>query len=75
MCITKTSFIRGPPPCPSLHVRYLQNKVERTSVNNYNSAHMRQLSFYALSIDASDDPALNPWMDNGVLGNSLRSYM
>lgn len=34
----------------------------RGIVNNYASAHMRQLAYYALSFDAADDPVVDPIM-------------
>jgi hypothetical protein len=47
----------------------------RWSINNYFTAHMRQLVMYGLSLDAADDPPVDPSAPAGKLGNTLRSYL
>lgn len=47
----------------------------RGIANNYASAHMRQLAYYALSFDDVDDPPVDKTLPQAVLGNTLRSYI
>ncbi len=47
----------------------------RWTANNYYSGHMRILTLISLSMDAADDPALNPALAELALGNTLRSYI
>lgn len=47
----------------------------RAALNNYYTGHMRQLTTMALSIDAADDPPLDPAQPANLLGNTLRSYI
>jgi hypothetical protein len=47
----------------------------RWAANNYYSGHMRFLTMMALSLDAADDPPLNPSQPDTQLGNTLRSYI
>lgn len=39
----------------------------RGVANNYASAHMRQLAYYALSFDAADDPPVDPTLPQVIL--------
>jgi hypothetical protein len=45
------------------------------AANNFYSGHMRELTMLALSMDAEDDPPLNPGQPDSQLGNTLRSYI
>ena len=47
----------------------------RWAVNNYFTAHMRQLTLYGLCLDEADDPPLDPLAPARRLGNTLRSYL
>ena len=47
----------------------------RWSVNNYFTAHMRQLVLYALCLDDVDDPPVDASAPAGRIGNTLRSYL
>lgn len=47
----------------------------RMASNNYYLGHARNLTMLALSLDPSDDPAVDPSKSVAVLGNSLRSYI
>lgn len=47
----------------------------RWTANNYYTGHMRQITLMSLSLDAADDPPLNPAQPDNQLGNSLRSYI
>ncbi len=47
----------------------------RWTIDNYFTAHMRQLAFYGLAFDAADDPPLDPAAPPGRLGNTARSYL
>lgn len=51
------------------------NKPYRMAANNYYLGHARLLTMMALSIDPSDDPAINPLAPLSQTGNSLRSYI
>lgn len=51
-----------------------QNQL-RWTIDNYYSLHMRQLAFYGLALDPSDDPPMDPAAPPGKLGNTLRSYL
>jgi hypothetical protein len=47
----------------------------RWAVNNYFTAHMRQLTLYGLSLDEADDPPLDAAAPSGRIGNTLHSYL
>lgn len=47
----------------------------RGVANNYASAHMRQLAYFALSFDGADDLPVDPTLPQAYLGNTLRSYI
>ena len=47
----------------------------RWAANNYFTGHMRQLTLLGLSLDAVDDPPLDPAAPPGKLGNTLKSYL
>jgi hypothetical protein len=47
----------------------------RWAANNYFIGHMRNLALIALSLDAADDPAIDPSKPRNALGNSLHSYV
>ena len=47
----------------------------RWILNNYYSGHARNMTMMSLSIDAADDPEINPQLHFSALGNSLRSYI
>ncbi len=50
-------------------------KALRWTANNYFAGHMRHLTLMGLSLDAEDDPPLDPAAPAGKLGNTLRSYL
>ncbi|HEY3821721.1 MAG TPA: hypothetical protein VGL81_31355 [Polyangiaceae bacterium] len=72
-----TSGDEHPEPIGLLDDRRLvaDKKRLRWSVNNYFTAHMRQLTLYGLSLDAADDPPIDPHKPAAQLGNTLRSYL
>jgi hypothetical protein len=72
-----TSGNEHPEPIGVLNdARLLADKKRlRWAINNYFTGHMRQLVLYALSLDAADDPPLDPSAPPGKLGNTLRSYL
>jgi hypothetical protein len=47
----------------------------RWAANNYFIGHMRNMTLMALSLDAADDPAIDPAKPRNALGNSLHSYV
>jgi hypothetical protein len=47
----------------------------RWAANNYFTGHMRELTLLGLSLDAADDPPLDPAAPPGKLGNTLKSYL
>ncbi len=47
----------------------------RWAANNYYAGHMRILALMGLSMDAADDPPLNPALPESTLGNTIRSYI
>ena len=51
------------------------SKAYRMAANNYYLGHARLLTMMALSIDPSDDPAVNTALPASQLGNTLRSYI
>ena len=52
-----------------------QGNAMRIAANNYYNNHARLITLMPLSLDAADDVALNPNAPDGVLGNTLRSYL
>jgi hypothetical protein len=72
-----TSGNEHPEPIGVLNdPRLIADKMRlRWSVNNYFTAHMRQLTLFGLSLDAADDPPLDPAKPVSQLGNTLRSYL
>lgn len=77
-CLT-ASTTGGDHPTPVGVTNSLQllpnNLPYRMASNNYYIAHARQIAMMALSIDPSDDPALNASLPPAQLGNTLRSYI
>ncbi len=47
----------------------------RVAANNYYGSHARLVTMMPLALDPADDPALNPGAPDGLLGNTLRSYL
>ena len=47
----------------------------RMASNNYYLGHARLLTLMSLAMDPADDPAVNPSLPIGALGNSIRSYI
>jgi hypothetical protein len=47
----------------------------RMASNNYYLGHARLLTMMSLAMDPVDDPAVNPSLPIGALGNSIRSYI
>jgi hypothetical protein len=72
-----TSGDEHPQPIGLLGDRQLiaDKKRLRWSINNYFTAHMRQLAFYGLALDPADDAPLDPSKPEKALGNTLRSYL
>ncbi|HEV8268688.1 MAG TPA: hypothetical protein VGR00_10655 [Thermoanaerobaculia bacterium] len=47
----------------------------RWAANNYFAGHARNIALMSLSMDAADDPPVNPMQPPTQLGNTLRSYI
>jgi Putative Ig domain/Divergent InlB B-repeat domain len=50
-------------------------RANRVAGNNYFACHARLVTMMPLALDAADDPPLIPAAPEGVLGNTLRSYL
>jgi hypothetical protein len=68
--------LTNPPHSPLLlGVNESEQQQLRWVANNYYAGHARNMTLWALSFDAADDPPVDAQLPESSLGNSLRSWI